>query len=43
MPGPGFFRLAETLGHDTKCGEAFWIGELGKVYGAWSAGRPTDV
>ena len=39
MPGPGFFQLARVLGHDTKDLEAFWIGELDKVYGAWSAGR----
>ena len=28
MPGPGFFQLARSLGHDTKDREAFWIGEL---------------
>ena len=39
MPGPGFFQLAQSLGHDTKDREAFWIGELEKVYGAWSPGR----
>ena len=39
MPGPGFFQLAGSLGHDTKDREAFWVGELEKVYGAWSAGR----
>ena len=33
MPGPGFFQLARSLGHDTKDREAFWIGELEKVYG----------
>ena len=43
MPGPGFFRLAGSLGHDTKDREAFWIGELEKVYAAWSAGREADV
>ena len=26
MPGPGFFQLAPTLGHDRRDGEAFWIG-----------------
>lgn len=39
MPGPGFFQLARELGHDAKDWEAFWIGELEKVYGAWSANR----
>ena len=39
MPGPGFFQLARSLGHDTKDREAFWIGELEKVYAAWSRGR----
>ena len=39
MPGPGFFQLARSLGHDTKDREAFWIAELEKVYGVWSAGR----
>ena len=43
MPGPGFFQLARSLGHDTKDREAFWIGELDKVYGAWSAGREADA
>ena len=38
MPGTGFFQLAASLGHDAKDREAFWIGELEKVYGAW-AGR----
>ena len=35
MPGQGFFQLARSLGHDTKDREAFWIGELDKVYAAW--------
>ena len=43
MPGPGFFRLARLLGHDTRDREAFWITELGKVYRASSAGRPVDA
>ena len=43
MPGPGFFQLARTLGHDTKDREAFWIAELEKVYGAWLAGREKDA
>ena len=43
MPGPGFFELARSLGHDTRDREAFWIGELEKVYRAWSAERGTDA
>ncbi len=43
MPGPGFFQLASSLGHETKDREAFWIGELEKVYGAWSAGSQLDA
>ena len=39
MPGPGFFRLARSLGQDTRDREVFWIGELEKVYRAWSVGR----
>ena len=39
MPGPGFFQFARSLGHETKDREAFWVGELEKVYGAWSFGR----
>ena len=42
MPGPGFFRLARSLGRDTKDPEAFWIGELEKVYGAWAPGRKAN-
>jgi hypothetical protein len=37
-PGPGFFELAEELGHDVSDREAFWMSELNKVYAAWSAG-----
>ena len=43
MPGPGFFQLARSLGHDTNDREAFWIGELEKVYGAWSPGGKGDA
>lgn len=43
MPGPGFFQLARSLGHDTADREAFWIAELKKVYQAWSADRETDA
>ena len=43
MPGPGFFQLARSLGHETRDREAFWIGELETVYGAWSASRRGDT
>ena len=43
MPGPGFFQLARSLGHDTGDRDAFWIGELKKVYRAWSVGRGADA
>ena len=42
MPGPGFYQLARTLGHDTKDREAFWVRELETVYAAWSANRDAD-
>ena len=43
MPGPGFFQLSRSLGHDTRDREALWIGELEKVYRAWSVGREVDA
>lgn len=36
QPGPGFFELAEELGHDTSDIEKFWIQELKRVFAAWS-------
>ena len=36
MPGPGFFELARSLGHDTRDREAFWVGELAKAHRLWS-------
>ena len=36
IPGPGFFKLARVLGHDTNDHETFWIAELEKVYGVWA-------
>ena len=36
MPGPGFFQLARSLGHNTKVREEFWVSELEKVHGTWS-------
>ena len=43
MPGPGFFQLARSLGRDTRDRDAFWIGELEKVYRAWSGERGADA
>ena len=42
IPGPGFFELVRSLGHDTRDREAFWIGELHHAYHAWQAGRGAD-
>lgn len=36
QPGPGFFELAQTLGHKTSNPEKFWIAELQRVYAAWA-------
>lgn len=36
-PGPGFFKLARALGHDTTDHVTFWVAELEKVYGVWAA------
>jgi hypothetical protein len=35
QPGPGFFELAKSLGHDTSDIEKFWIQEVKKVFAAW--------
>lgn len=35
QPGPGFFELAKSLGHDTSDIEKFWIKEVEKVFAAW--------
>ena len=43
MSGPRLVQLARSLGHDANEWEAFWIGELGKVYRAWSAGPVLDA
>ena len=37
MPGPGFFELARSLGHDTRDREAFWVAELAKAHRTWSS------
>jgi hypothetical protein len=34
-PGPGFFELAKSLGHDTSDVEKFWIQGVKKVFEAW--------
>ena len=39
MPGPGFFELARSLGHDTTDREAFWVGELAREHRIWSGGE----
>jgi hypothetical protein len=39
IPGPGFFKLAKSLGRKVTDREVFWIAELNAVYGYWSA-RP---
>jgi hypothetical protein len=35
QPGPGFFKLANDLDKNTSNEEAFWIGEVHKVFGQW--------
>ena len=35
QPGPGFFELAEELGHDASDVLAFWIGQMKKVHAYW--------
>lgn len=37
QPGPGFFELAKSLGHDTSDVEKFWIQEVKKVFAAWQS------
>jgi hypothetical protein len=39
IPGPGFFKLAKSLGRKVTDKETFWIDELSAVHGYWSA-RP---
>jgi hypothetical protein len=36
QPGPGFFQLAESLGHKTEDILAFWVAEFQKVHAYWS-------
>ena len=35
QPGPGFFELAQKLGHDTSDILVFWINQIKKVFAAW--------
>ena len=35
QPGPGFFELAQDLGHDTSDITKFWIEEVKRVFAAW--------
>ena len=35
QPGPGFFELAQELGHDTSDIVKFWIEEVKRVFAAW--------
>lgn len=36
-PGPGFFKLAKSLGRDTDDRDRLWIDELTRVYDVWSS------
>lgn len=36
QPGPGFFDLAQRLGHDTSDVVKFWIEEVKRVFAAWN-------
>ena len=36
QPGPGFFELAQQLGHDTRDILKFWIEEVKRVFVAWN-------
>jgi hypothetical protein len=35
QPGPGFFELAQKLGHDTSDILVFWISQVKRVFAAW--------
>ena len=35
QPGPGFFDLAQRLGHNTSDVVKFWIEEVKRVFAAW--------
>ena len=34
-PGPGFFKLAQSLGRNTADSDACWVSELNMVHAAW--------
>ena len=36
QPGPGFFKLAQSLGRDTTDITACWVEEFKKVHAAWA-------
>lgn len=36
QPGPGFFDLAQRLGHNTSDVVKFWIEEVKRVFAAWN-------
>ena len=38
-PGPGFFDLAERLGHNTADIDRCWIEEVNKVFASWTGSQ----
>ena len=36
QPGPGFFELAQRLGHNVTDTEKFWVQEVKRVFAAWA-------
>jgi hypothetical protein len=36
QPGPGFFKLAQQIGHEFEDIEKFWIQEVKRVFDAWA-------
>jgi molybdopterin synthase catalytic subunit len=42
QPGPGFFVLAQHLGHDTKDLLKFWVEQLKKIHALWSIAKPEN-
>jgi hypothetical protein len=36
QPGPGFFELAQRLGHNVTDIEKFWVQEVKRVFAAWA-------
>ena len=37
IPGPGFFKMAQSRGRDTSDPVEFWISELQRVHDVWSS------